>query len=125
VLVACVDLASAVSRHAPDIGKLAVLDGHIRAHPGNTDVLLGSMERCITSLKRLRGQLPTGTPVKDKTGTISGTANDVGTLPNDRGRVVIGVHIKKGQKPLREREHVIAEIARSVYDYMFIESVGR
>jgi hypothetical protein len=112
VLVACVDLASAVSRHAPDIGKLAVLDGHIRAHPGNTDVLLGSMERCFTSLKRLRGQLPTGTPVKDKTGTIS-------------GRVVIGVHVKKGQKPLKEREDVIPEIARSVYDYMFIESVGR
>ena len=95
--------------------------------PGSTDVLLGSMERCITGLKRLRGQLPPGTPVKDKTGTIGGTANDVGviTLPNDRGHVVIAVYIKKSTKPLEEREHVIAEIARSVYDYMLIESVGR
>ena len=106
------------------LSKIAA--GHALS-PGSADVLLGSMERCITGLKRLRGQLPPGTPVKDKTGTIGGTANDVGliTLPNNRGHVVIAVYIKKSTKPLEEREHVIAEIARSVYDYMLIESVGR
>ena len=103
-----------------------IVAGHALSS-GSTDVLLGAMERCITGPKRLRGQLPTDTPVKDKTGTIGGTANDVGiiTLPNDRGRVVIAVYIKKSPKPLEKREHVIAEIARSVYDYMLIESVGR
>ena len=106
------------------LSKIAA--GHALS-PGSTDVLLGSMERCTTGLKRLRGQLPTGTLVRDKTGTIGATANDVGilTLPNDRGRVVIAVYIKKSLKPLEERERVIAEIARSVYDYMLIENVDR
>ena len=95
--------------------------------PGSTEVLLGSMERCITGLKRLRGLLPDGVNVKDKTGTIGGTVNDVGiiTLPNGRGRILIAVYIKKSRKPVAAREHVIAEIARSVYDYMLVASAGR
>ncbi len=103
-----------------------IIEGHALS-AASTDVLLGSMERCITGLKRLRGQLPAGTDVKDKTGTIGGTVNDVGiiTLPNGRGRVVIAVYIKKSRKPVEEREQVIAAIARSVYDYMLIESANR
>jgi beta-lactamase class A len=102
-----------------------IVDGHALS-PASTDVLLGSMERCITGLKRLRGQ-PPGVLVRDKTGTIGGTVNDVGifTLPNNRGRVLIAVYIKKSAKPVDERERVIAEIARSVYDYMLIESANK
>jgi beta-lactamase class A len=94
--------------------------------PASTEVLLGSMERCITGRKRLRGLLPPGTVVKDKTGTIGGTVNDVGiiTLPDGRGRVVIAVYIKKSAKSFDDREHVIADVARSVYDYMLVESAG-
>jgi beta-lactamase class A len=103
-----------------------IVDAHVLS-PGGTEVLLGSMERCVTGLKRLRGMLPPGTEVRDKTGTIGGTVNDVGiiTLPDGRGRVAIAVFIKKSAKPFEEREQVIAQIARSVYDYMLIENVGR
>jgi beta-lactamase class A len=103
-----------------------IADGHVLSAAG-TEVLLGSMERCVTGLKRLRGMLPPGTQVQDKTGTIGGTVNDVGiiTLPDGRGRIAIAVFIKKSAKPFDEREHVIAEIARSVYDYMLTENAGR
>jgi beta-lactamase class A len=92
----------------------------------STEVLLGSMERCTTGLKRLRGMLPPGTDVKDKEGTIGGTVNDVGviTLPDGRGRIAIAVYIKKSAKSFEDRERVIAQIARSVYDYMLIETAG-
>jgi beta-lactamase class A len=87
-------------------------------------VLLGAMQRDVTGLKRLRAMLPPGTVVKDKTGTIGGTFNDVGIidLPDGRGRVAVAVYIKKSARPFEERERVIAEIGRSVYDYMLIES---
>jgi beta-lactamase class A len=70
--------------------------------------------------------LPPGTLVRDKTGTIGGTVNDVGiiTLPDGHGRIAIAVFIKKSAKSIEQRERAIAEIARSVYDYMLIESVG-
>ena len=100
-------------------------DRHVLS-ASSTDVLLGAMERCITGSKRLRGMLPPGTLVRDKTGTIGGTVNDVGiiTLPSGLGRIAIAVYIKKSAKPIAERERAIAEIARSVYDYMLIESAG-
>jgi len=102
-----------------------IQDAHILS-ASSTDVLLGAMERCVTGLKRLRGRLPPGTSVKDKTGTVGGSVNDVGiiTLPEGHGRIVIAVYIKKSAKPIEERERVIAEIARSVYDYVLIESVA-
>jgi beta-lactamase class A len=102
-----------------------IQDAHLLS-AASTDVLLGAMERCITGLKRLRGMLPPGTLVRHKTGTIGGTVNDVGiiTLPDGRGRIAIAVFIKKSAKPIEARERAIAEIARSVYDYMLIESVG-
>lgn len=58
--------------------------------------------------------------------TIAGTVNDVGiiTLPDGHGRIAIAVYIKKSAKPFEEREHVTADITRSVYDYMLIESSG-
>jgi beta-lactamase class A len=102
-----------------------IADGHALS-PASTEVLLGSMERCLTGLKRLRGMLPPGTDVKDKTGTLGGTVNDVGiiTLPDGHGRVVIAVYIKKSAKSFEDREHVIADVARSVYDYMLVQSAG-
>jgi len=102
-----------------------IQDAHVLS-ASSTDVLLGAMERCITGLKRLRGMLPPGTLVRDKTGTIGGTVNDVGiiTLPDGHGRIAIAVFIKKSAKSIEQRERAITEIARSVYDYMLIESVG-
>lgn len=88
----------------------------------STALLQGIMSRCITGKKRIRAMLPPGTPVADKTGTIGGTVNDVGyvTLPDGRGTVVVAILIKKTNSP--DREAIIAQIARSVYDYMIFSS---
>lgn len=85
----------------------------------STQVLIDIMQRCRTGAARLRGRLPTGTVVANKTGTIGGTVNDVGviTLPDGKGQIVIAVFIKESDKPFEQRERVIAEIARSVRDY--------
>lgn len=85
----------------------------------STKVIVDIMERCRTGVSRLRGRLPAGTVVADKTGTIGGTVNDVGliTLPDGKGQIVIAVFIKESDKPIEQRERTIAEIARSVRDY--------
>jgi beta-lactamase class A len=106
------------------VALLSRISDHRALGSATTEVLLGAMQRDVTGLKRLRAMLPPGTVVKDKTGTIGGTFNDVGIidLPDGRGHVAIAVYIKKSARPFEERERVIAEIGRSVYDYMLIES---
>jgi beta-lactamase class A len=94
-----------------------------RLTPSSRDFLTGVMERCETGLGRLRGLLPSGVVVADKTGSVGGTINDVGmiTLPPGRGRVIIAVFTKKSTiVPYAARERFIAEIARSAYDYFSI-----
>lgn len=91
----------------------------------STQTLVEIMERCRTGDSRLRGRLPAGTVVANKTGTIGGSVNDVGVvaLPDDAGRIVVAVFIKKSALPFEQRERVIAEIARTVRDYyVFAES---
>lgn len=87
--------------------------------PASTDVLTGIMKRCRTGNDRIRGRLPPGTVVADKTGTAGGSVNDIGViwLPGDAGQIVIAVFIKKSSVPFAQRERAIAEIARSVRDY--------
>jgi beta-lactamase class A len=41
-------------------------------------------------------------------------------LPVGTGQVVIAVFIKESDKPMEEREKVIAEIARSVRDFYLL-----
>jgi beta-lactamase class A len=83
-------------------------------------VLLGAMERATTGLKRLRGDLPAGTPVADKTGTGGDgrVTNDVGliTLPDGRGRLAMAVLVSGSKLPAAEQEKLIAELARAAYD---------
>jgi beta-lactamase class A len=88
----------------------------------STTALVAIMQRCRTGEARLRGRLPAGTVVANKTGTVGGTVNDVGviTLPANKGQIVIAVFIKKSDLPFEKRERAIAEIARSVRDhYLF------
>jgi beta-lactamase class A len=101
-----------------------IAQGHVLS-PSSTEVLLGAMKRDVTGRDRLRGMLPPGTAVADKTGTIGGTINDVGfiELPAGLGRVAIAVYIKKSASSQRER--TIAQIARSVYDYMLVAAAAR
>jgi beta-lactamase class A len=90
----------------------------------STKEIIGTMERCHTGNDRLRARLPATTTVADKTGTLGGSLNDVGviTLPDGKGQVVCAVFIKKSDLPFADREKVIADIARAVYDYFLFAS---
>jgi beta-lactamase class A len=99
--------------------KIWVEDGVSRSA---RSILLHMMERSTTGLKRIRGRLPLGTIVADKTGALAGTVNDVGfiTLPNGKGHIAMVVFIKGSEAPFDTREAVIADIARLVYDHCLI-----
>lgn len=94
--------------------------------PSSANLLLDIMAHCDTGLARLKGMLPAGTRVAHKTGTL-GTVNnvtdDVGiiTLPGTAGHVAIAVFVKWSEEPEAQREHIIAELARTVYDYFLFD----
>jgi beta-lactamase class A len=102
----------------------AMADLFVRIHrkeglkPESAELLLDIMRRCRTGEARLKGMLPRNTEVAHKTGTIGGSANDVGimSLP-DGGRVAIAVFVKSSSKDVAARERSIAEIARAVHDF--------
>lgn len=85
----------------------------------NSQLLLGIMKRCQTGEDRIRGALPPGTTVYDKSGTIHKVVNDVGIvkLPVEAGNIVTVVFIKDAKIEIKECEKIIAHIARSLYDY--------
>jgi beta-lactamase class A len=91
--------------------------------PASTKLLGQIMERNTTGKARIRGHLPDGTIVQEKTGTIGGSLNDVGliTLPGNDGKLVAAIFIKQSKKPFDDRERVIADIARALYDYYLFE----
>lgn len=86
---------------------------------GSRNFLFELMSRCQTGTRRIRALLPAGTRVEDKTGTLDGVTNDVGviTMPDGR-RVAVAVFARGG----RDRQPVIAEVARAIYD-RFADSV--
>jgi beta-lactamase class A len=83
------------------------------------DQLVSIMQRCSTGGARLRALLPAGTVVADKTGTFGGTVNDAGiiTLPQRGGHLVVSVFIRGATAETAACERVIAEIARTLFDY--------
>lgn len=89
--------------------------------PEHTAILAGIMQRCRTCDARLRARLPAGTVVADKSGTIGGSVNAVGvvTLP-DGERFAIAAFVMGSTAPIPERERVIADAARTVYDYFLL-----
>ena len=94
--------------------------------PAQTNLLIGFMEHAKTGLNRLRGNLPAGTVVADKTGSgeknvATGTAkatNDIGiiTLPQSRGHLAIAVLVSESKLPNADQEKLIADLARAAYD---------
>lgn len=88
--------------------------------PPQLAVLLGLMERAMTGERRLRGDLPVGTPVADKTGTgdAGAATNDVGliTLPEGRGHLAMAVLLNGSKLSAEAQEKLIAELARAAYD---------
>ena len=89
----------------------------------STERLLQIMIASPTGPARLKGLLPEGTIVAHKTGTMGSMTNDVGivTLPEAAGHLAIAVFVKKSTKEVAERERVIAEIARTVYDFFVLQ----
>ena len=94
--------------------------------PAHMKLLIGFMQRATTGLHRLRGDLPAGTVVADKTGSgeqdavtqVAKVTNDVGiiTLPSERGHLAIAVLVSGSKLPDAAQEKLIAEVARAAYD---------
>ena len=115
---------------ASDLARLLVLlqRGEILPPP-QFALLRGMMERAVTGLRRLRGNLPAGTVVADKTGTGGDGAatNDVGliTLPEGRGHLAMAVLISGSRLPAAAQEQLIAELARAAYDAHVAQAASR
>ena len=87
--------------------------------PEFTNLLLDLLRKCQTGPARLKGQLPKGTVVAHKTGSIEGlVVNDAGIieLPEGRGHIVIAVFVQTRERSVAEMEAVIAQIGRTIYD---------
>jgi beta-lactamase class A len=100
----------------------------------SSDAMLETMKRCRTGPGRIRGLLPRDTEVAHKTGSMGGVLDDVGIiyLPDNAGHVAIAIMTKQTRAASDQVEKVMAEIARSAYDYFYFtapvpptESVGR
>ena len=78
--------------------------------------LLGTMERCETGKRRLRGQLPGDARVAHKTGTLNNTASDVGIVRAPDGHVYAVAIYVTGQGGHAGRDAKIALISRAIYD---------
>lgn len=77
------------------------------------------MSHCKRGPKRIKGLLPSNTPVAHKTGTANGYTNDVGIidLPEKQNHIAISVFLRETGNTLIKDERIIAEVARSIYDY--------
>ena len=87
--------------------------------PPQRALLLDLMTRSQTGLRRLRGNLPDGTLVADKTGTgPDGSAtNDVGFIALPAGQhLAISVLISGSPLPTDQQSKLIADLARLAHD---------
>ncbi len=89
--------------------------------PASCDLIISIMLDCQTGESRIKGELPPGTRVAHKTGTIAGTVNDCGIiyLPDGQGHVVLTVLTKDFTGKTSDVELTIAKIARLVYDFFY------
>lgn len=112
---------------ADDLAQLLAQLHHGKIlQPSQLNLLIGFMQRATTGLRRLRGDLPAGTLVADKTGSgeknavtgVAKTTNDVGiiTLPSDRGHLAIAVLVSESKLPDAAQEKLIADVARAAYE---------
>ena len=79
-------------------------------------VILNQMANCRTGTRRIPGQLPTGTSVAHKTGTLNNTSSDIGFITLPDGRSLALATYVTGQGSRLGREQRIASIARALYD---------
>ena len=95
------------------LNLLRLIDRGSVLQPQSRAMLLDMMARCRTGSNRIRGLLPPGTHVENKTGTLNGYTGDVGflTLP-DGQRIAVVFFARYGDN----RPAVIASAARAIYD---------
>jgi beta-lactamase class A len=94
------------------IGLLKKIETGNVLKPTSHAYLLGLMGRCMTGKNRIRGLLPTGVRVENKTGTLSGLTSDVGYIRMPDGRKIAVAFFARGGT---ERPRAIAEAARAIY----------
>jgi beta-lactamase class A len=94
--------------------------------PASCDLILDIMLKCQTGAGRIKGELPPGTPVAHKTGTIAGSVDDCGIiyLPDGRGHIVLTVWTKNFLGKTEDVEALIAKIARFAYDYFYFVNLS-
>ena len=80
--------------------------------PTSHAYLTNTMGRCITGKNRIRGLLPYGVRVENKTGTLNGLTTDVGYIRMPDGRKVAVAFFARGGTG---RPRAIAEAARAIY----------
>jgi beta-lactamase class A len=87
--------------------------------PGSCDLIIQIMLKCETGEARIKGELPPGTVIAHKTGTIAGTVNDCGiiTLPDGQGHLVLSIFTKDFVEETADVEAIIAKIAKLAFDY--------
>jgi len=81
--------------------------------PESRSFLMDLMGRCATGKNRIRGMLPWGTRVENKTGTLNGYTGDVGYITLSNGRRIAVAFFARGGA---NRPNTIAQAARTVYD---------
>jgi beta-lactamase class A len=103
------------------LGLLRVIDTGTALKPESRTLLLDMMRRCRTGSNRIRGILPPGARVENKTGTLSGYTGDVGYLTSPSGqRIAVAFFARGGEN----RAAVIATAARMIYDAFGAEMAG-
>ena len=88
--------------------------------PASTALLVDNMENCRTGAHRMKYELPRGTMVAHKTGTLTRvTTNDVGIirLPYGKGALVVALFLTGSPQPLSAQEDALAIASRAVYRY--------
>ena len=101
------------STPAAMLGLLRLIDTGDSLQPRSRELLLDMMARCRTGSNRIRGILPPGARVENKTGTLSGYTGDVGYLISPTGRRIAVAFFARGGA---NRPAVIATAARMIYD---------
>jgi beta-lactamase class A len=102
------------------LGLLRLIDTGDALTPGSRSILLDMMARCRTGSNRIRGILPPGARVENKTGTLSGYTGDVGYLISPTGRRIAVAFFARGGE---NRPAVIATAARMIYDGFAAETL--
>lgn len=101
------------STPAAMLALLRLIDTGYALKPDSRHLLLDMMRRCRTGSNRIRGILPPGARVENKTGTLANYTSDVGFLTTPYGRRIAVAFFARGGS---NRPAVIATAARAIYD---------